>query len=63
MQRRGSTVTQLDLTRVLKGAIKAGFKPGRVVIEPDGRIIILNEDAAPKAPTASSESPNEWDQK
>lgn len=39
---------QLDITRALKGAEKAGFNVGRAEIGPDGKIVLVAKDAAIK---------------
>jgi hypothetical protein len=50
---------QCDVTRALRGAIKAGFGPGwRVRIEPNGTILI--EMGEPVAQHETEEA-NEWD--
>ncbi|MGR6327704.1 hypothetical protein ACU5AX_01425 [Sphingomonas sp. XXL09] len=46
---------QEDVTRALKGAVAAGMRVGRIEIEPNGRIVILSETAAPTADR------NSWD--
>ena len=37
---------QLDITRALKGAEKAGFSVGRAEIGPDGKIVLVAKGAA-----------------
>ncbi|MBI0475019.1 hypothetical protein D9601_06550 [Sphingomonas sp. MA1305] len=46
---------QEDVTRALKGAVAAGMRVGRIEIDPNGRIVILSETAAPTADR------NSWD--
>lgn len=44
-----------DVVRAVRGATKAGMRVGRIEIDPNGKIVILSEAAAP--PPAS----NAWD--
>lgn len=46
---------QEDLTRAVRGVVKAGVRVGSIEIDPNGRIVILPESSAP--PRAR----NEWD--
>jgi hypothetical protein len=46
MSRKPATVRQTTITKVIKGMIKAGAKPGRVDVRPDGSFTILIEDCA-----------------
>ena len=46
---------EADITRAMKGAIKAGMRIGRVEIDPNGKIVILSESVAPPV------DPNPWD--
>jgi hypothetical protein len=50
---------QGDVTKVIKGAVKAGFKVGRIEIE-DGKIIVFGGDAA-SSDTKVDSDVNEWD--
>lgn len=47
---------QVDLTRALKGAQKAGMQVGRIEIDPSGRIVIVSDASAPVG------GANEWDE-
>jgi hypothetical protein len=40
---------QADLTRALRAVASAGVRVGRIEIEPNGKIVILSESAAPSA--------------
>lgn len=55
MATRASRFTQTDLTRAVKGVVAGGVRVGRIEIDPNGKIVILPESAAP-AGTGSS-----WD--
>jgi hypothetical protein len=46
MPRKPALVCQSTITKVIKGMIKAGVKPGRVDVRPDGSFTIFNEDGA-----------------
>jgi hypothetical protein len=46
MPRKAALVCQSTITKVIKGMIKAGVKPGRVDVRPDGSFTIFNEDGA-----------------
>jgi hypothetical protein len=52
MAKRAPTATQAQISRAIKGAESAGFKPARVEIEPGGKIVIIAETAAPDPTTA-----------
>ena len=45
-----ATVRQSDVQAAVAGAIKGGFKVGRVEVTPEGRILILPAPTSP-APT------------
>ena len=47
---------QSDVTRAVKGAEAAGMHIGRIEIDPNGKIVILSEAAAPSA------RDNPWDE-
>ncbi len=47
---------QDDVTRAVRGVVKAGMRVGRVEIDPNGHIIILSESSAP------SPDRNPWDE-
>lgn len=49
---RKTTATQAQISRAIKGAESAGFKPARVEIEPDGKIVIIAETTLPDPATA-----------
>ncbi|WP_372615335.1 hypothetical protein [Aquicoccus sp.] len=54
---RPSTVKQADITRAVKGAVKAGFAVGRIEVDHvKGRVIIHLEGAGGQV------KPNEWDE-
>jgi hypothetical protein len=59
MSRKPALVRQSTITKVIKGMIKAGVKPGRVDIRPDGSFTIFNEDGGL---TESSSPKNSWDE-
>lgn len=53
---RPATIKQADVTRVVKGAVKAGFAIGRIEVDQStGRVIIYPEGADAQG------KPNEWD--
>ncbi len=56
MSRSAQSFKQGDVTKAIKGAVKAGFKVGRFEIE-DGKIIVFAGDAEAKV----EQDPNEWD--
>jgi hypothetical protein len=59
MPRKPAHPRQSTITKVIKGMIKAGAKPGRVVVRPDGSFTIFNHDG----PLTESSSPkNPWDE-
>lgn len=43
MQRKGATVTQADVARVLRAARSAGFTSVRMVVKSDGVVIEASE--------------------
>jgi hypothetical protein len=47
--------SQADVKRAVSGVTKAGLRAGRVEIDPNGRIVIISESAAPPV------EPNPWD--
>ena len=47
---------EADVQRAVRGAIKGGMTPGRIEIDPAGKIVILSERVAPPA------DPNPWDE-
>jgi len=53
---RPALFTQADITKVLKGAHRAGLRVSRVEIDRTGKIIAQIADADNDA-----EEPNEWD--
>jgi hypothetical protein len=59
MSRGAPTLRQGDVTKALKGAEKAGYKPHRAEVRKDGSILL---DFDPPA-TAPRDDPNvnEWD--
>jgi hypothetical protein len=57
MSRSAQSFKQGDVTKAIKGAVKAGFKVGRFEIE-DGKIIVFAGDAEAKVESV----PNEWDE-
>jgi hypothetical protein len=59
MSRGGQSFKQGDVTKAIKGAVKAGFKVGRIEIE-DGKIIVFGGDAASSDTKVDSDA-NEWD--
>jgi hypothetical protein len=56
MSRSAHSFKQTDVTKAIKGAVKAGFKVGRFEIE-EGKIVIFAGDAEAKG----EPEPNEWD--
>lgn len=56
MGRAASRFRQADLSRAIKAAQAAHFRIGRIEIDPNGKIVILSESAAPSA------AANEWDE-
>ncbi|MCP3735664.1 MULTISPECIES: hypothetical protein [Sphingomonas] len=46
---------QDDIARAVSGVIKGGMRPGRVEIDPNGKIVILSDTVAPAV------EPNPWD--
>jgi hypothetical protein len=54
---RPATVKQADITRAVKGAVKAGFAVGRIEVDQaTGKIVIWPESAGGQG------KPNEWDE-
>jgi hypothetical protein len=59
MSRKPALVRQSTITKVIKGALKAGAKVSRVEVRPDGSFTLFNEDG----PLTESSSPkNSWDE-
>ena len=59
MSRKPALVRQSTITKVIKGALKAGAKVSRVEVRPDGSFTLFNEEG----PMAESQSPkNSWDE-
>ncbi|MET4847183.1 hypothetical protein [Bradyrhizobium japonicum] len=56
MSRGAQTFKQGDVTKALKGAVKAGLSVQRVEIDKDGKIILITGEMLPSAATG-----NEWD--
>ncbi|MET4526520.1 hypothetical protein [Bradyrhizobium sp. JR18.2] len=56
MSRGAQTFKQGDVTKALKGAVKAGLSVQRVEIDTDGKIILITGEMLPSAATG-----NEWD--
>ena len=48
--------TQADVTRAVRGAVKAGMRVGQFKIDPNGAIVVMSENVAPAV------DPNPWDQ-
>jgi streptogramin lyase len=46
MPRKPALFRQSDITKAIKGALKAGAKPDRVEVRPDGSFTIFNEEGA-----------------
>jgi hypothetical protein len=46
MSRKPELVRESTITKVIKGMITSGAKPGRVDVRPDGSFTILIEDCA-----------------
>jgi hypothetical protein len=59
MSRKPALVRQSTITKVIKGMIKAGAKPGRVDFRPDGSFTIFNDNGDF---TESSSPKNSWDE-
>lgn len=60
MSRGQQTFKERDVTKALKGALKAGMAVGRVEIDKDGKIVVVTarpEDAVNK----EKPEKNEWD--
>lgn len=54
---RPATVKQADITRAVKGAVKAGFAVGRIEVDQiTGKVTIYPEGAG------GQDKPNEWDE-
>lgn len=62
MAKRPALIPQADVTRILRGAVAAGFPNPRVEIEP-GKVVLIAENppAPPAAEPAKGES-NPWDE-
>jgi hypothetical protein len=58
MSRGPQTFRQGDVTKALKGAEKAGYKPHRAEVRQDGSILL---DFDPPATTPQDPNVNEWD--
>jgi hypothetical protein len=59
MTRKRALVSQSTITKVIKGALKAGAKVSRLEVRPDGSFTIFNEESA----LIESSSPrNSWDE-
>jgi hypothetical protein len=59
MPRKPALVCQSTITKVIKGALKAGAKVSRVEVRPDGSFTIFNEDGALTEPSLPK---NPWDE-
>jgi hypothetical protein len=59
MPRKPALVCQSTITKVIKGALKAGAKVSRVEVRPDGSFTIFNEDGALTEPSLPK---NSWDE-
>jgi hypothetical protein len=59
MSRGPQSFKQGDVTKAIKGAVKAGFKVGRFEIE-EGKIIVFADDTASPEAKVDSDT-NEWD--
>ena len=55
-----TTFRQGDVTKALKAAVKAGFKPHRAEVRQDGSIL-LDFDPPAAAPASPDPNVNEWD--
>jgi hypothetical protein len=44
MSRRAAAITQADVTRIVRGAGKAGSPVRRIVARPDGSVVFETED-------------------
>jgi hypothetical protein len=58
---RGATFKQADVTKALKGAVKAGFKVHRTELRQDGSIL-LDFDPPAVPPASPDPALNEWDE-
>lgn len=65
MPRTAAKVTQADIARTMRAAVRAGVNVGRVEIHPDGSVVIhmVDRDSArPILPASEGEGSNEWDE-
>ena len=53
MSRRHSTFRQVDIERMIKGAMSAGASEVRVEVEPSGKLVLVTGSAA-RASTGNS---------
>jgi hypothetical protein len=56
MSRGAQALRQGDVTKAIKGAVKAGLSVKRFEVDKDGKIIVFTGEAPPSAATG-----NEWD--
>jgi hypothetical protein len=54
------TFKQTDVTKAIKGAVKAGFRVQRAEVRQDGSIV-LDFDPPAAAPASPDPNVNEWD--
>jgi hypothetical protein len=59
MSRKPALVRQSTITKVIKGALKAGAKVSRVEVRPDGSFTIFSQDGASTEPSLPK---NSWDE-
>jgi hypothetical protein len=56
MSRGAQTLRQGDVTKAIKGAVKAGLSVKRFEVDKNGKIIVFTGEVLPSAATG-----NEWD--
>lgn len=61
MTRRRAHFTQLDVKRAIKGALSAGIARPRLVIDPEG-LMVLTPDDHPVREAMETAAPNPWDE-
>jgi hypothetical protein len=59
---RAHAFTQGDVTKAIRGAEKAGYKPHRAEVRQDGSILLDFDPPAAAPPASPDPAVNEWDE-
>ena len=59
MPRKSALVCQSTITKVIRGALKAGAKVSRIEVRPDGSFTVFSQDGALTEPSLPK---NSWDE-